>query len=108
MFRSVLIPAKKKPKSKDCCGRVLGCPQCRHAIREWKRTEALRKKLSADPSNLDLVLFKFSILGMAVCTAFGGLLMTYQDHDGAFKCLCGALAWAVCIFIFDRNATGNK
>lgn len=107
MFRSVYVPSKKKPKSRDCCGRAFGCSQCRHAIREWKRNEALRKKL-ANPVNIDLILFKFSILGMAVCSAFGGLCMMHQDHEGAFKCLCGALVWALSIFIFDRNVTGNK
>lgn len=108
MFRSVYVPAKKKPKSRDCCGRVFGCTQCRYAIQEWKRNEALRKKLAASPVNIDLILFKFCILGMAVCSAFGGLCMMQQDHNGAFKCLCGAIAWALGIFIFDRNVTGSK
>lgn len=103
MFRSVYIPAKEKPNSKDCCGRTFGCSQCRHAIREWKRHESLRKNLAKPITNADQILFRFSILAMSICGGFAGLLIMQDDHEGAFQYLCGALAWAVCVFIFDHN-----
>lgn len=104
MFRSVYLPSKEKPKTKDCCGKIFGCQQCRHAIREWKRNESFRKSLARAPINTDLVLFKFSIFAMSVCGALAGLLIMQENHDGAFQCLCGAFVWAICIFIFDHNA----
>lgn len=47
------------------------------------------------------ILFRLSILGMFANIAIAGLCMMYEDHDTAFKCLCGALGWAGSIFIFD-------
>lgn len=97
-FRTVIVPTKDKPKK--CPGELFGCSKCRRAIQEWKRQESLRKNLGSPPSNN---FVRFSILGMALNIGFTGLMMAQGQNDAAFKGCCGALAWAACIFIFDRN-----
>lgn len=111
MFRSVFIPAKKKPKrGENCCGKLLGCPQCRYSIKEWKKTEALRKSLtqSKTASNIDLSLLRFSLLAFFLNIGAGGLMMSQEDNDGAFKAFIGALFWVIPILIFDHNAKEDK
>jgi hypothetical protein len=105
MFRQVIYPAKDKPQR--CCKTFFECSQYRYHVREWKRNEANRKMLSRKPGSHWLILFRFSILCMAVNVAFAGLCMMHADAEMAFKCCCGALMWAVCIFIFDRHEKHN-
>jgi hypothetical protein len=102
MFRRTIIPTKERPKR--CCPNLFGCQQCRHALREWKRYETARKRLLEKPTSHDRILCQFSLLAMMMLIAFGGLMVMQENHEAAFKCLCGSLIWALSAFIFDHHA----
>lgn len=95
-------------KTAEMLSNIFECSQYRYAIREWKRYETARKSLEKKPVTLPIILFKFSILCMLLNLASAGLLMMQQSPTMAFKCCCGALAWAACIFIFDQVIKHEK
>src|ERR1700678_3438517 len=101
MFRRTIIPTKEKPKK--CCPNLFGCQQCRYALREWKRYETSRKQLLKAPASHDRILCQFSLLAMFLLIAFSGLMASQQNHEAAFKCLCGSLIWALSALIFDHH-----
>lgn len=48
--------------------------------------------------------FIFCTIGFLMNVALGGIMMAVGKHEESIKCFCGAIVWAICMFIFDHLA----